>query len=82
MSDELADWEKLFMDSDSNLDLHRKVDKFALTLQDHITDQLMLTFTQEELESIETIYGERFVYRMLPDVRYILAGPSPSGTIH
>lgn len=82
MSDELAELEKLFMDSDSNVDLHRKVDKFALTLQDHITDQLMLTFSTEELESIETIYGERFVYRMLPDVRYILAGPSPSGTIH
>ena len=82
MSDELAELERLFMDSDQTTQLHQKVDKFALSIQDYVTDQLMINFSMEELQDIETIYGDRFLYRMIGDVRYILAGPSPSGTIH
>ena len=70
------------MDSDQTNDLHDKVDRFARGVQEYVTDNLMLTFTSEELESIEALYGERFLYRMLPDVQHVLSNPSPSGTIH
>lgn len=82
MSEAFDELEKLFMDSDQSIELHQKVDDFARGVQDYVTDNLMLTFTVEELQSIELIYGERFLYRMLPDVQYVLSGPSPSGVIH
>jgi hypothetical protein len=68
-------------DSEESAALYKKVNGFILTLQEHVTDQLMLTFTGEELALIQDTYGDGFHYRMLPDVQYILAGPG-NGTIH
>lgn len=80
ISDELLDVME-HSDSDESAALYKKVNGFVLTLQEHVTDQLMLTFTGEELAAIQDTYGDGFHYRMLPDVQYILSGPG-NGTIH
>ena len=84
MSDDAKEFLEVMESSDSDeaVILHKKVNRFVLALQDHVTDQLMLTFTGEELTAIQETYGEQFKYRMLPDVQYILSGPTESGTIH
>jgi len=59
-----------------------KLDRFATSMQEYATDNLLNNFSVEELILIHNMFGDRFVYQVWQDLDWILSKPMISDTIH
>ena len=75
-------YDSLLRDSDGYIALREKTNAFLYKVQDLITEQLMATFTAEELRELQSVYGENLVYRISPDINYLLQLPYDGSTVH
>ena len=78
--DNLDDWEDM-RDSDFSVGLSAKLQKFLYSLQEYVDEQLM-TFTIEELQSLQKIYGNNLTYALYKDIQHAMSLPRPSDTVH
>lgn len=62
--------------------VREKLDRFATSMQEYATDNLLNNFSVEELILIHNMFGDRFVYQVWQDLDWILSKPMISDTIH
>lgn len=75
-------YDSLLRDSDGYIALREKTNAFLYKVQDLITEQLMANFNVEELRELQSVYGENLVYRISPDISYLLQLPYDGSTVH
>jgi hypothetical protein len=77
----MEDWENEMADSDFSVGLSSKLNKLLIGVQDHVDSELM-SFTIQELEALQKIYGANLTYALHKDIQHAMSLPKSTETIH